>query len=79
MVKKTTNMFSCTAPRYVNHGKDYLEEVSNLVGSGIFELTSNDVCTLLHYGNEQFDTVTNRAIIEVAVQFIQRSKRLELN
>ena len=58
---------------------DYLDQVSNLVGLGIFELTSNDLCTLLLYGNEQFDTVNNRAIIEATVQFIQRSKRLKRN
>ena len=49
---------------------------TTLVGSGIFELTSNELCTLLLYGNEQFDTVTNRAIIEATIQFIQISKRL---
>ena len=62
--------FLLYCPRYVNQRKDYLDEVSNLVGSGIFELTSNDLCTLLLCGNEQFDTVTNRAINEATVQFI---------
>ena len=46
-----------------------------LVGSGILELTSDDLCTLLLYGNEEFDTVTNRGIIEATVQFIKRSER----
>ena len=62
---------------YVNQRNDFLDEVSNLVGSGIFELTSNDLCTLLLYSNEQLDTVTIRAVIEATVQFIQRSKRLK--
>ena len=35
-------------------------------------LISNDLCTLLLYGNEQF-------IIEATVQFIQSSKRLKRN
>ena len=71
--------FLLHCPRYVNQRKDYLDEVSNLVGSRIFELTSTYLCTFLLYGNEQFDTVTNRAIIEATVQFIQRSKRLKRN
>ena len=70
------NIFSCTAPGKSINAKTTL---SNLVGSGIFELTSKDLCTLLLYGNEQFDTVTNRVIIEATVQFIQRSKRFERN
>ena len=45
----------------------------------IFELTSNDLCTLLLHGNEQFDTVTDRAITEVIVLFTQRFKRLKRN
>ena len=49
---------------YVNQRKDYLDEVSDLVGSGIFELTSNDLCTFF-------------AIIETTVQLIQRFKRLK--
>ena len=71
--------FLLHCPGYVNQRKDYLDEVSNLIGSGIFELTSNDLCILLLYGNGQFDTVTNRAIIEATVQFIQGSKRLKRN
>ena len=66
-------------PWYVNQRKDYLDEVSNLIGSGILELTSNDLCTLLFYGNEQFDTVTNRAIIEATIQFIKVKDPKDLN
>ena len=77
--EKNNEHFNLHCPRCVNQRKDYLDEVSNLVGSGIFELTSNDLCTLLLYGNEQFDTVTNRAITEATVQFIQKSKRLKPN
>ena len=61
--------FLLHCPWYVD-----LDEVSNLVGAGIFELSSNDLCTLLLCGNDQFNTVTNRAITEATVQFIQDQK-----
>ena len=67
--------------RFSTQRKTFFDLVSNLVGINIMRLllyySSEELCALLLYGNNEFSHLVNRGVIEEAIKYIKNTKRFK--
>ena len=68
--RKSNEHFLLHCPRFSTQRKTLLGLVSNLVGIDIMRLSSEELCTLLLYGNNDFSFRVNRGVIEETIKYI---------
>ena len=56
--------------------RDLLRKLSDIPGLDITKLHAKTLCKLLLYGNQHFNVVENRVILEATISFIESTKRL---
>ena len=69
--------FLLHCPRFSTQRKTLLDLVSNLVEIDIMRLSSEELCTLLLYGNSDFSFLVNRRVTEETIKYIKNTKRFK--
>ena len=68
---KIINPFPCTACVLLLSVRPFFDMVSNLVGIDVMHFSSEELCTLLLYVNNDFSYLVNRGVIEEAIKYIK--------
>ena len=74
---ETSLRFFLCCPRYIDLRKFYLGKISKIIISDIFLLPNDHLCSILIYGSNVYNNITNESIIKETILYIKQSGRFK--